>query len=69
MATVADAWFVLSGTLDGRIFYERVTFACGGRLIKSWAMLYPATERSIYDRIVEEVARSYRPGASSCKGV
>jgi len=46
-----------------------VTFTCGGRLINSWAMLQPATERSVYDRIVEEVARSYRPGAISCKGV
>jgi hypothetical protein len=65
-APVGSTWFVLSGTLDGLMFYERVTFTCGGRLINSWAMLYPATERSVYDRIVEEVARSYRPGESSC---
>ena len=27
------------------MFYERVTFTCGGRLINSWAMLYPTEER------------------------
>jgi hypothetical protein len=65
-APVRDTWFVLSGTRDGMMFYERVTFTCGGRLINSWAMLYPAAERQVYDRIVEQVARSYRPGAASC---
>ncbi|HEY5830120.1 MAG: hypothetical protein ACAH24_09300 [Hyphomicrobiaceae bacterium] len=65
-APVRDSWFVLSGTRDGMMFYERVTFTCGGRLINSWAMLYPATERQVYDRIVEQVARTYRPGAASC---
>ena len=65
-APVGSTWFVLSGTRDGLMFYERVTFTCGGRLINSWAMLYPAAERRVYDRIVEQVARSYRPGESSC---
>jgi hypothetical protein len=48
------------------MFYERVTFTCGGRLINSWAILYPAGERRVYDRILEKVARSYRPGERSC---
>ena len=65
-APVRDTWFVLSGTRDGMMFYERVTFTCGGRLINSWAMLYPAAERQLYDRIVEHVARSYRAGTASC---
>lgn len=58
--------FILSGLRDGIIFYERVTFTCGGRLINSWAMLYPAIERAVYDRIVELVARTYRPGDAGC---
>lgn len=62
-APVRDRWFVLSGVRDGVMFYERVTFTCGGRLINSWAMLYPVSERKRYDRIVEAVARSYVPGA------
>lgn len=65
-APVRNTWFVLSGTRDGTMFYERVTFTCGGRLINSWAMLYPEGERRVYDRIVERVARSYRAGARNC---
>jgi hypothetical protein len=65
-APVGATWFVLSGIRDGVMFYERVTFTCGGRLINSWAMLYPATERRLYDGIVEQVARSYRAGAGGC---
>ena len=65
-APVRDTWFVLSGTRDGTIFYERVTFTCGGRVINSWALLYPQAERRRYDRVVEQVARSYRAGAGNC---
>lgn len=64
-APMKDRWFVLSGTREGNMFYERVTFTCGGRIINSWAMIYPIAERRIYDRIVERVARSYSPGAGS----
>ncbi len=62
-APVRQRWFVLSGTRNGEIFYQRVSFTCGGKLINSWAMLYPEAERKIYDRVVEAVARTYSPGA------
>lgn len=62
-APVRQKWFVLSGTRDGEIFYERVSFTCGGKLINSWAMVYPAGERKFYDRVVEAVAKTYSPGA------
>jgi hypothetical protein len=65
-APVRGSWFVLSGTRDDVIFYERVTFTCGGRLINRWAILYPAAERQLYDRIVEQIARSYRAGEGDC---
>jgi hypothetical protein len=65
-APVRDTWFVLSGTRDGIMFYERVTFTCGGRLINSWAIIYPVAERRLYDRIAEQVARSYRAGEANC---
>ena len=44
-------------------FYERVSFTCGGRLINSWAMIYPKAQNGFYDRVVEAVARTYSPGA------
>ena len=62
-APVHERWFVLSGTIGDREFYERVSFTCGGHLINSWAMIYPAAERRFYNRVVEAVARTYSPGA------
>jgi hypothetical protein len=62
-APVGGKWFVLSGTIGDREFYERVSFTCGGRLINSWAMIYPLAERRFYNRVVEAVARTYTPGA------
>ena len=62
-APVRRKWFVLSGTIGDREFYERVSFTCDGRLINSWAMIYPKAERRLYNRVVEAVARTYSPGA------
>ena len=57
-----SSWFVLSGTNGDTMFYERITFRCGGKVIYGWQMTYPAAERATYDPIVEAVHRSYRPG-------
>lgn len=62
-APVKGSWFVLSGTRGDEMFYQRVSFTCGGKLINSWAMLYPVAERKTYDRVVEAVAPTYSPGA------
>lgn len=62
-APVRKRSFVVSGTRGTMHFYERVSFTCGGKLINSWALLYPVAERHIYDRIVEAIARTYSPGA------
>ena len=60
---VRNKWFVLSGTRNGEIFYERVSFTCGGKLINSWAMTYPESDKKTYDRVLEAIARTYLPGA------
>lgn len=64
-APVKKRSFIVSGTQGTLHFYERVNFTCGGRLINSWALLYPVAERHIYDRIVEAIARTYTPGAGA----
>jgi len=64
-APVRPRWFVVSGERDGTVFYERVTFTCGGRLINSWALLYPAAEKRRFDQLVEQVSRSYTAGAGA----
>ena len=62
-APVRARWFVLSGERNDETFYERVSFTCGGKLINSWAMIYPTSAHKTYDRVVEAVARTYTPGA------
>lgn len=64
-APVRRSWFVLSGTRDGTVFYERVSFTCQGRRITSWAMLYPHTQRHYYDRILEQIARTFEPSRTA----
>jgi hypothetical protein len=59
---LGGSWFVLSGEGNGRIFYEKVMFSCGGRLINSFAMIYPAAQRQTFDPIVERVENTFRPG-------
>ena len=67
-APVGGSWTVLSGTQGPRIIYEKVMFSCGGRVINSFAMIYPIAERAFYDPIVEAVEDSFRPGTESCRG-
>jgi hypothetical protein len=55
-------WFVLSGEGDGKIFYEKVIFSCGGRLINSFALLYSTDDRAAFNRILERLEKSFRPG-------
>jgi hypothetical protein len=59
---LGDTWFALSGEGNGKIFYEKAMFSCAGRLINSFAMIYPAHQRRVFDRIVERVEDSFRPG-------
>jgi hypothetical protein len=60
-----SSWFALSGEGGGRIFYEKVMFTCGGRLINSFAMVYPSAQRHIFDPVVERIEDSFKP-ATDC---
>ena len=55
-------WFVLSGKGDGKVFYEKVMFSCSGRLINSFAMIYPAEKRDVFSPIIEQMEDTFRPG-------
>jgi hypothetical protein len=57
-----DSWFVLSGEGHGKTFYEKVMFSCSGKLINSFAMIYPTEQRKTFDPIVEKIEDSFRPG-------
>jgi hypothetical protein len=59
---LGGTWFALSGEGNGKIFYEKAMFSCAGRLINSFALIYPSHQRHVFDRIVEGVEDSFRPG-------
>lgn len=65
-APVKRDWFILSGRQGATHFYYRVSFACRGARIHSWALIYPDAERAVYDRVVEAVARTYAPRRQDC---
>jgi hypothetical protein len=57
-------WFVLSGENDQNVFYEKVIFTCGGRIISSFALIYPIASKAMFDPIVEGIEKTFRPGQS-----
>lgn len=61
---LGETWFVLSGEGDGKIFYEKVIFSCSGKLINSFAMVYPIDSRSVFDPLLERMEDSFRAGLS-----
>ena len=63
-----EDWFVVSGFRGQDIFYERVVFSCGGKVINVWGLIYPSADRQVYDRVVESVAVSFRPVARRDSG-
>ena len=61
---ISGNWFALSGEGKGKVFYEKVMFTCGGRLINSFALIYPSEQRHVFDPIVERIENTFRPGRS-----
>jgi hypothetical protein len=64
---LGDDWLVLSGEANGTIFYEKAILSCGGELISSFAMLYPADKRDVFEPILARVANSFVPGTKPCR--
>jgi hypothetical protein len=59
-APVRKTWFVLAGRMGEEGFYERATFACGGRIIHRWRLTYPANARENYSKIIERIHQGYK---------
>jgi hypothetical protein len=55
-------WFVLSGENERDVFYEKVIFSCSGRIINSFALIYPIESKRDFDPIVEGIEKTFRPG-------
>jgi hypothetical protein len=65
---VGSNWFVLSGDGGGKTFYEKVMFSCDGRLINSFALIYPTADKRRFDAVVEGIQATFRPGRK-CEGL
>jgi hypothetical protein len=63
-APKGQIWFVLSGETSQNVFYEKVMFSCGGRIINSFALTYPVAAKRVFDPVVEGIENSFRPGQS-----
>lgn len=59
-APLRKTWFVLAGSSGADMFYERVTFACDGRVIHRWRLTYPAGARDYYRQIIERMHQGYK---------
>ena len=57
-----QTWFVLSGESDQDVFYEKVMFSCGGRIISSFALIYPIASKARFDPVVVGIEKTFRPG-------
>ena len=55
-----ENWFVLSGTVGGDIFYERVIFSADGDTIATLLVRYPQSEKARFDPLVARASRTLR---------
>jgi len=58
----------VSGFKDDKIFYRKVTLACGGTIWRHVAMEYPAGAKEKFDRLVERLSRGFEQIADDTCG-
>ena len=56
------SWFVLSGYRGDQIYYEKVMFSCGERIVNILAIAYPVAERDQFDPVVERMEDRFSTG-------
>jgi hypothetical protein len=56
-----DNWYVLTGFLDGRIYYHKTIMTRRGRTIGTLQIMYPPEQKPFYYQIVEQMAWSFVP--------
>jgi len=59
---VGNSWFVLSGYRGDTIYYQKVMFSCGGRVINVLSISFPAADKPSFAPLVEGVEDRFRPG-------
>jgi len=59
---VGNTWFVLSGYRGDTIYYQKVMFSCGGRIINVLSISFPAADKPLFSPVIEKVEDRFRPG-------
>ncbi len=57
-----QSWFVLSGYRGETIYYQKVMFSCGNRMINIFSVTFPIGEKAVYERLIEVMEDKFRPG-------
>jgi hypothetical protein len=56
-------WFVLSGFRGDMIYYQKVMFSCGERVITALSITFPRDEKKFYEGLIEVMEDRFKPGA------
>jgi hypothetical protein len=56
------SWFVLSGYRGETIYYQKVLFSCGNRIINIFSITFPTADRAFYEGLIEVMEDNFRPG-------
>jgi hypothetical protein len=60
---MGQSWFVLSGVRGSSIYYQKIMFACGGRVINAFALTYPEERKRAFDAIVTTIEKNFHPAS------
>jgi hypothetical protein len=58
----SKTWFVLSGFRGGDIYYQKVMFSCGGKVINALSVTFPAEQKPLYAPLIERMEDNFKPG-------
>jgi hypothetical protein len=56
-------WFVLSGFRGDAIYYQKVMFSCGNRVISALSVTFPRAEKKFYEGLIERMEDRFKPGS------
>jgi hypothetical protein len=54
---------VLSGYRGDAIYYQKVMFSCGDRVINALSVTFPRAEKKFYEGLIEVMEDNFRPGS------
>jgi hypothetical protein len=58
-------WFVLSGYRGDAIYYQKVMFSCGDKVINALSVTFPRAEKKFYEGLIEVMEDNFHPGSGA----